>query len=96
MNFTGMILGASAFLMIGVFHPIVIKAEYHWGKGCWWLFALAGALFCAASLLVGDLVVAAVLGVAGFSSFWAVHELFQQEKRVERGWFPKNPKRKKQ
>ena len=33
------------------------------------------------------------LGFA-FSSFWSILELFQQEKRVERGWFPKNPKRK--
>jgi len=25
---------------------------------------------------------------------WSIHELFEQEKRVERGWFPKNPNRK--
>ena len=31
MNFTGLIIGLSTFLCIGVFHPIVIKAEYYWG-----------------------------------------------------------------
>ncbi|OYP40493.1 hypothetical protein CG709_05125 [Lachnotalea glycerini] len=30
----------------------------------------------------------------GFSCFWSVQELVEQEKRVEKGWFPKNPKRK--
>ncbi|MBR6132510.1 MAG: DUF4491 family protein, partial [Bacteroidales bacterium] len=31
MNFTGLIIGAATFLCIGVFHPLVIKAEYHFG-----------------------------------------------------------------
>lgn len=94
MNLSGIILGASAFLLISVFHPIVIKAEYHFGKGCWWVFALAGVLFCISSLLIQNNIPAAVLGVAGFSCFWSIHELFQQEKRVEKGWFPANDKRK--
>ena len=29
MNFTGVLIGLVSFLSIGVFHPIVIKAEYH-------------------------------------------------------------------
>lgn len=95
MNWSGIILGAAAFLLIGIFHPIVIKAEYYLGKGCWWIFALAGVALCVASVFVQDTVFAAVLGVAGFSCFWSVHELFQQEKRVKKGWFPTNPKRKK-
>ncbi|MBQ5864199.1 MAG: DUF4491 family protein, partial [Bacteroidales bacterium] len=28
------------------------------------------------------------------SSFWSILEVFEQKKRVEKGWFPKNPKRK--
>ena len=93
MNWSGIILGAATFLLIGIFHPIVIKAEYHWGKGCWWFFVLGGVAFCVTSMLVDDVVLAAVLGVAGFSAFWSVHELFEQEKRVQKGWFPRNPKR---
>lgn len=94
MNFFGLILGASAFLLIGIFHPIVIKAEYYFGKGCWWAFAIVGAGFCVASLLVESVVLASILGVAGFSCFWSILELYQQEKRVEKGWFPSNPKKK--
>lgn len=95
MDLTGIILGASAFVIIGAFHPIVIKAEYHLGKGCWWMFCLAGLGFCAASLFTRG-VLSAVFGVIGFSCFWSILELFEQEKRVAKGWFPSNPRRKKQ
>lgn len=94
MSWSGIILGASAFVLIGLFHPIVIKAEYYFGKNCWWVFALAGVGFCVASLLVANLVFSSVLGVAGFSCFWSILELFHQERRVQKGWFPANPKRK--
>lgn len=50
MNFNGLIIGLATFLIIGLFHPVVIKAEYHFGKGCWWAFALAGILFGVLSL----------------------------------------------
>lgn len=94
MNYSGIILGVSAFLIIGIFHPIVIKAEYHLGKECWWVFALAGIGFCGCSLIVESIVAAAVLGVLGFSCFWSIFELYEQEKRVQKGWFPANPKKK--
>ncbi len=93
MNITGILIGAAAFLCIGVFHPIVIKAEYYWGVRCWWLFLLFGIGCVVASLFAGVVVLAALLGVAGFSSLWSIIELFKQRKRVEKGWFPRNPKR---
>lgn len=95
MNFAGIILGISAFLIIGLFHPVVIKAEYFFGKKCWWIFALAGIGFCVAALFVDSTVVSSILGVTGFSCFWSVLELFEQEKRVKKGWFPANPNKKK-
>lgn len=33
--------------------------------------------------------------VTAFSCFWSILELIQQERRVQKGWFPANPKRKK-
>jgi len=93
-NYTGIIIGASVFLMIGVFHPIVIKAEYYWGTGCWPVFATAGAGAVVGSLLVESTIVSVLLGAFAFSAFWSILELFEQKKRVERGWFPKNPKKK--
>ncbi len=94
MHFFGIILGAAVFLIIGVCHPIVIKMEYHWGRSSWWVLAAAGALFCLLSLLSEDHLASAVLGAAAFSCFWGIHEMFSQEKRVLKGWFPMNPRRK--
>lgn len=94
MNFTGLIIAVTTFLVIGLFHPIVIKSEYYFGTKCWWVFALAGALFIAASLLVENGILSPVLGVIGCSCFWSILELFEQRERVRKGWFPKNPKRK--
>lgn len=93
MNFNGIILGIAAFFSIGVFHPIVVKAEYYFGKNCWWAFALAGVFFVVLSLLVAETISSALFGVVGFSCFWSIFELFQQEERVAKGWFPKNPRR---
>ncbi len=41
-NLTGLIIGICTFLIIGLFHPVVIKAEYYWGTGCWWIFSRSG------------------------------------------------------
>lgn len=95
MNFSGIIVGLATFLIIGIFHPIVIKAEFYFGKRCWWVFALAGIIFSILSLFICNLVWSTITGVTAFSCFWSIHELFEQEKRVKRGWFPANPKRRK-
>ena len=94
MNFTGLIIAVTAFLVIGLFHPIVIKSEYYFGTKCWWVFALTGVAFITASLLVENGILSPILGVIGCSCFWSILEIFEQRERVRKGWFPKNPKRK--
>ena len=91
MNITGLIIGLVTFLVIGLFHPLVIKAEYYLGVKSWWIFLLLGIAFMAASVFVADLIISIVLGVVAFSSFWSILEIFQQHKRVEKGWFPAGP-----
>ena len=93
MNFTGIIIGVASFLCIGLFHPVVIKAEYYLGVRCWWMFLLLGVACIAASLLVAEVILSTILGVVAFSAFWSILELFKQKERVAKGWFPKNPKR---
>lgn len=95
MNIEGIAVGLATFLIIGIFHPIVIKAEYHFGKRCWWFFLLAGVAFACLSLFINSLVWSTIVGVTAFSCFWSIHELIEQDKRVKRGWFPANPKKKK-
>lgn len=95
MNWNGIIIGIASFLCIGVFHPIVIKTEYHFSKKVWPVFLIAGIILCAISIFVESDVISAVVAVAAFSCWWSILELYEQEKRVERGWFPKNPNRGK-
>ncbi len=91
----GLVVGLSTFLIIGLFHPIVIKFEYHFGVGCWWIFLVLGIITLVLSFLSENIIISSLLGVFSFSSFWSILEIFQQQKRVKKGWFPSNPKRNK-
>ncbi len=93
-NFEGLLIGAATFLIIGIFHPLVIKGEYYFGEKIKWAFLVAGLLFLAATLLVDSLMASALLGVTAFSCFWSIKEVKEQVERVRKGWFPANPKRK--
>lgn len=94
MNYYGLIIAVTTFLVIGVFHPIVIKSEYYFGTRCWWVFLLLGIAFIVASLFVESELLSPVLGVVGCSCLWSILEIFEQRQRVLKGWFPMNPKRK--
>ena len=92
MFFTGLIIAISTFVIIGMFHPIVIKTEYYTGTRFWWVFLLCGIICIMLSLLIDQVIVSSVTGVLGASFLWSIGELFEQKKRVEKGWFPKRPK----
>ena len=93
-HWEGLIIGISTFLIIGLFHPVVVKAESYWGPRCWWIFLILGIIGIAGSLLISDILISSLLGVFSFSSFWTIKEVFEQRERVLKGWFPMNPKRK--
>ena len=95
MNFIGLIIGICSFLVIGVFHPIVIKCEYYFSSKCWPFFLIAGIVCVIISLLLKNNIISCIVAVIGFSAFWSIGELKEQEKRVAKGWFPANPKRKR-
>lgn len=90
----GLAIGISTFLIIGLFHPVVVKAEYYWGTKCWWIFLVLGIVGVGLSMITTNVLLSALAGVFAFSSFWTIKEVFEQEERVKKGWFPKNPKRK--
>ncbi|HBN46154.1 MAG TPA: DUF4491 domain-containing protein [Prevotella sp.] len=94
MYFTGLIIAVCTFLIIGFCHPLVIKAEYYYGTRPWVVFLVVGVACVIASLLIEQTVASALIGVLGASLLWSIGELFSQKKRVEKGWFPMNPKRK--
>ncbi|KAA6300936.1 MAG: hypothetical protein EZS26_002923 [Candidatus Ordinivivax streblomastigis] len=88
-NLTGVIIGLSTFLIIGLFHPLVIKSEYYFGVKVWWWFLFFGIICLVGALWIHNTILSTLCGVAAFSSFWGIGELFEQKRRVERGWFPK-------
>ncbi|ABX41029.1 DUF4491 family protein [Lachnoclostridium phytofermentans] len=94
MEYTGIIIGFISFLAIGLYHPIVIKAEYYFTKKIWPVFAVVGIAMLILSLFATQVIISAGLAVLGITNLWSIGELIEQEKRVEKGWFPKNPKRK--
>ncbi|MDD7272533.1 MAG: DUF4491 family protein [Prevotella sp.] len=94
LNYEGVILSVCTFLIIGLCHPLVIKTEYYFGTKPWILFLIAGLAFCVGALFVESLFWSALLGVTGASLIWGIGELIAQKKRVEKGWFPMNPKRR--
>ena len=95
MNFSGILIGLISFLSIGIFHPIVIKAEYYFSYRCWPFFLLAGIIFLIISLNFDNIILSCALAVTGFSCLWSILELFEQKERVRKGWFPANPNRRK-
>lgn len=94
LNWEGLVIGVCTFIIIGVFHPLVIKGEYYFGRKVNYAFIILGIITAVLALICKSLFASALLAVVSFSSFWSIGEVIEQEKRVSKGWFPANPKRK--
>ncbi len=93
MNFAGIILAVFMLFAIGFGFFWVIKLEYHLGANIWKAVLVIGLLICLASLFMPYFWNSALLGIFGGSIVWGATEFTEQEKRVQRGLFPANPKR---
>lgn len=79
MRADGLLIGFGAFLIIGLLHPVIIKAEFYVGTKVWPLFLVSGVLCIALSLFFTKCVLSSLLSVLGFSLLWSILELFQQK-----------------
>jgi len=95
LNFLGLVLGFIMLLLTGFGHILIIRGEYYFGTKLWPLFLILGLLSVTASLFVNSALLSGILGIVGFILLWSIYELFQQKERVRKGWFPKNPNRRK-
>lgn len=93
MNFAGVILAVFMLFAIGFGFFWVIKLEYHLGARIWKTVFMIGLLICLASLFMSNFWSSALLGIFGGSIIWGATEFTEQEKRVQQGLFPANPKR---
>lgn len=92
MNSHGFIIGVVLLVITGLGHVIVIKGEYHFGIKIWPLFLIVGSLAILLSLIVTSPLISGVLGIVGVTFLWGILELFHQQERVRKGWFPKKTK----
>lgn len=83
----GVAIGAATFLIIGLFHPLVIKGHYYFGTACRWWFLAAGIIFMILAVAVSDVLWSSLLGVVSFSSLWSIKEVVEQEQRVKKDGF---------
>ena len=94
MNFYGLLLGFIAFIIMGILHPIVIKTEYYFTKKFWVIFLIFGIISSVFSIIITNVFISYTFGFLAFSLFFSIIEIIEQEKRVKKGIFPKNPNRK--
>ena len=94
MNWSGIIIGVFAFVITGIFHPVVVKCEYYFTEKIWPVFLVLGLICAGLSLMIEDQIISGALGILSFVLLWCIRELKEQTRRVEKGWFPKNPRRK--
>ena len=91
---TAMILFSALILLVTAIEQFWLKRIF------WWFDALlmfivgaVGIVLCAGSLLVSSTLLSALMGVGAFSCFWGIKEMAEQQERVRKGWFPRNPTR---
>ena len=85
-NMEGVAVGIVALVMIGVFHPIVIKCEYYFSHRIWPLFLAAGIGFLLAALFTNGML-SMILGLAGVSCLWSIrayglHQITKDERTL--------------
>lgn len=83
MQTAGLVVGVSTLLLIGFGHWWVKWLLRHVGFYSWLAVAVIGMILVTVSLFVSDLIVSAVLGVAGFTTLWGAYEIIQHRSEFE-------------
>lgn len=95
MNLIGLYLSFFLLFAIGFGFLWVIKLEYYLGAQVWKGVLALGVMLSLGSLFMPTFVSSALMGIFGGSVVWGATELPDQAERVEKGHFPRNPKRSK-
>lgn len=95
LNLSGFVVGICTYISIWIGHTACIVGEYYFTKRLWIAFLIGGLALVCGALFCCNLIWSTVLSILGFTFLWGIGEIIEQEKRVERGWFPKNPKRER-
>ncbi len=85
-------IGFLSFILVGVFHPLVIVYEYYLGTERRWILLLVGCFSLLLSLFLNRLL-SVGFGVFGAASLWSFLEVRWQYIRVCKGRGKRNPRR---
>ena len=94
MSYDGVLVAGGTLAIFAVSRWSCIAGEYYFSKRIWVLFLVIGLAAIVFAIQVDNLVGASLLSVLGFCYLWGIGEVVAQEKRVEKGWYPRNPKRR--
>ncbi len=94
LNLNGILIALFSYAIIGLFHPIVVKCQYYFTDRIWPIFLAVGLVLLILSLFVQN-TASILLSIIGAACLWSIRELREQTERVNKGWFPENPKLKK-
>ncbi|MCK9522678.1 MAG: DUF4491 family protein [Proteobacteria bacterium] len=92
-SFTGLILAGVTVGTIAIGHELVRKLNYHFGTRPAAPLFLLGAAVLGASLWCASNTLSAALGIVGLTTIVDGYEILRQEKRIQKGHAPENPKR---
>jgi hypothetical protein len=89
LNLEGLIGGAAAFMIIWATRLGCIKGEYYFRRSFRYVFLILGLLGVFCGLFIGQLLLSAICSIFGFACLWGIHEVIEQETRVNKGWYPR-------
>lgn len=92
-NLSGIIIGAALVIIMWAGRLACIRGEYYFTKKLWVAFLITGIASATASLFIESLIFSSILSIFGFTFLWGIHEIIEQEERVNKGWFPRRKKR---
>ncbi len=90
MNPFGILIGISAFLLIGIGFPWVIYLERYGGYQWAPVVCGIGILLLISSLFMPDEMTSSLVGIFGGTLIWGAGELKEQSLRCQLGWFKNN------
>jgi MFS-type transporter involved in bile tolerance (Atg22 family) len=94
LNYSGVIVGSSVFIIIVIARWLCIWGEYNFTKKFWIFFLIIGLIGVFSSLFTNNILSSAILSASGFIFLWGINETIEQEERVKKGWFKKRDSRK--
>ena len=86
---SGVLVGMWIFIIIIFARWLCIWGEYHFTKKFWIIFLVFGLWAVILSLFIKNIILSTIFSSFGFIFLWGINETIEQQKRVEKGWFPK-------